>query len=212
MGWLEPVVFPELGLQVVAKLDTGAKTSALDAEKLEVFERDGQKWARFGLRASKDGELHWLESRVLGERHIRAAVGRETRPLVALWTCVAGEKRRVLFTLTDRRHMNYRVLLGRRALEGRLLVDSGRHFVSEPGCSADEVEAFDPSELSPEDRDELESLLEEEGEAALQPPKQKTAGEVRKDVASEARTRDDATRPAGTKAPRETGKAPATGR
>jgi hypothetical protein len=133
-GWLEALVFPDTGLRVVAKLDTGAKTSSLDAEDVTFFEKDGARWARFGLRRKRGAEVRRFEARVVGERGIRSAEGREKRPLVDLWVCLAGERRRVLFTLSRRDDMNYRVILGRRALEGRLLVDSARKFTVEPGC------------------------------------------------------------------------------
>jgi hypothetical protein len=139
VGWLEPVVFPEAGLRVVAKLDTGAKTSSLDAEDVTTFEKDGEQWVRFGLRRKRgDGEARMFEARLVGTRKVRGALGQNARPLVDLWLCIAGERRRVLFTLSERRHMNYRVILGRRALEGRLMVDSGRKFTSDPGCPASE--------------------------------------------------------------------------
>jgi hypothetical protein len=139
VGWLEAVVFPDSQLRVTAKLDTGAKSSAIDAENVQRFERGGEPWVRFGLRRKKGrGEAHVFEARVVGDKKIRSAVGKDVRPLVDLWLCVAGEKRRVLFSLSSRGAMNYRVILGRRALEGRLLVDSGRKFTSEPGCSVTE--------------------------------------------------------------------------
>jgi hypothetical protein len=135
VGWLEPVVFPDNGLRVVAKLDTGAKTSSLDAEDVTPLDRAGERWVRFALRKKRGkGEPRWFEARVVGDRKIRTAVGEETRPLVDLWLCVAGDKRRVLFSLGTRADMNYRVILGRRALEGRLAVDSGRKFTADPAC------------------------------------------------------------------------------
>jgi len=137
VGWLEAVVFPDIGLRVVAKLDTGAKTSCLDAESIEFSEKKGEKWARFSLRRRRGSlDARAFEARVAGERKVRTSNGHETRPVVDLWVCVGGERRRVLFTLTRRAEMNYRVILGRRALEGRLLVDSARKFTTEPGCEA----------------------------------------------------------------------------
>lgn len=137
-GWLEKVVLPDTGLEVTAKLDTGAKTSSIDAEDVEPFDRDGEPWVRFGVRTGKGltGELRRFEARLVGEKVIRGALGRQQRMLVDLWLCVAGERRRVLFTLVDRDEMNYRVILGRRALEGRLLVDSARTYLLAPGCEA----------------------------------------------------------------------------
>jgi len=138
VGWLEPVVFPEAGLRLVAKLDTGAKTSSLDAEELEHFDRGGEKWVRFKLRKRKDSDdRRAFEARLVSEKTVRTAHGSDRRTTVALWMCVAGERRRVLFTLGSREALNYRVILGRRALEGRLAVDVSRKFTTEPGCPSE---------------------------------------------------------------------------
>ena len=135
VGWLEAVVFPDVGLRLVAKFDTGAKTSALDAEDIEPFERDGETWVRFKLRQKKGStDVRPMEGRVVHEKGVRTAMGAQRRPTVALWVCVAGERRRVLFTLGSREAMNYRVILGRRAMEGRLAIDPARKFTTEPGC------------------------------------------------------------------------------
>lgn len=145
-GWLETLTFPDNGLAVTAKLDTGAKTSAIDAEEVEDFEKDGETWVRFAVRQKKNAtERRWFEARVAGEKRIRTSFGRETRRTVSLWVCLGGDRRRVLFTLGSRDHMNYRVILGRRALEGRLLVDSGDKFVLEAGCPVEAARAAEPS-------------------------------------------------------------------
>lgn len=134
-GWVETLVFPENGLEVTAKLDTGAKSSAIDAESVESFEKDGQPWVRFAVRARKGSDdKRWFEARVTGMKRIRTSFGRETRRTVNLWVCLGGQRRRVLFTLGERENMNYRVLLGRRALEGRLLVDPEQKFLLGNAC------------------------------------------------------------------------------
>lgn len=144
-GWLETLTFPDNALAVTAKLDTGAKTSAIDAEDVEDFEKDGEAWVRFAVRQKKNSnERRWFEARVAGEKRIRTSFGRETRRTVNLWVCLGGDRRRVLFTLGSRDHMNYRVILGRRALEGRLLVDSGEKFMLEAGCPAEAARAEEP--------------------------------------------------------------------
>lgn len=146
-GWLETLVFPANGLKVTAKLDTGAKSSVVDAEDVETFEKNGEPWVRFAVRAKKGSDdKRVFEARVTGKKRIRTSFGRETRRTVSLWVCLGGLRRRMLFTLGERDHMNYRVILGRRALEGRLLVDSALKFQLDGTCpdaepSVDEASA-----------------------------------------------------------------------
>lgn len=129
-GWVETLTFAETGLALPAKLDTGAKTSALDARDVVEFSRDGEAWVRFRIGENEPT----VEARVVGERRVRSSLGRKTRLTVGLWVCFAQERRRVLFALGEREDMNYRVILGRRALEGRVWVDSERKFLLPPGC------------------------------------------------------------------------------
>ncbi len=136
VGWLERVLLPEGGVRLVAKLDTGAKSSAIDAEDVELFERGGATWARFSTRAGKHGARAKVEARVVGETKVRSSLGRQARLEVELEACVAGERRRLTFTLSRRREMNYPMLLGREAMERWLAVDPSRTFTVEPGCDA----------------------------------------------------------------------------
>jgi hypothetical protein len=134
VGWLEHVALPEAGLRLVAKLDTGAKSSAIDAEDVEPFERDGARWVRFTTRGGKRGGRARLEGRVVGEARVRSSLGRQSRVEVELSACVAGGRRNLTFTLARRQGLNYPVLLGREAMVGWLAVDPSRTFTVEPGC------------------------------------------------------------------------------
>ena len=62
-GWIETVTFPQAGLQLEAKLDTGAQTSSLDARSIEEFERDDEPWVRFRLEGERQGGTasQWVE-------------------------------------------------------------------------------------------------------------------------------------------------------
>ncbi len=135
LGWLEPITVGDAGTRLVAKLDTGAKTSSLDATDIQPFEKNGAAWVRFGIRPQKKGAPVRIEARIIGERKIRSAVGHDERLVVELPTCIAGTKQRTQFTLSERGGMNYRVILGRRALEGAFAVDSARTLTTEPNCS-----------------------------------------------------------------------------
>jgi hypothetical protein len=138
IGWREWVALPELPgaddpLPVVkAKIDTGARTSALHAYYVEPFERDGVPWVRFGLHPRQgDQELDiTCEAQVKDQRKVTDSGGHSELRYVIETTLVL--KDRVFtaeITLTDRENMRFRMLLGRTILRGLYLVDSGRSFL-----------------------------------------------------------------------------------
>ncbi len=133
VGWREWVALPELGLDwVKAKLDTGARSSSLHADDVQLMERDGISVARFSVRPwqrSPDGAV-WGELPLIDERSVRSSTGHvETRPVVMGHITVAGHTVPAEITLTNRDSMGFRMLIGRQALRGRFLVNSGRSYV-----------------------------------------------------------------------------------
>ena len=137
VGWREWVAFPEVGLPAVrAKVDTGAATSALHAHNRETFVRDGEPWARFVVHPFFRTEKLSVacEAPVIDEREVTSSSGHtETRVVVGV-TLRLGVKADapewpVEVTLTDRRRMRFPMLLGREAMAGRVLVDSGASFL-----------------------------------------------------------------------------------
>ncbi|TXD35569.1 ATP-dependent zinc protease [Lujinxingia vulgaris] len=135
IGWREWVGLPELGLgRIKAKIDTGARTSALHAENIELFERDGEPWVRFEVRphqrSARDGAV--AEYPLHDRRVVRSSSGHEEfrvviRPVVE----VLGQRYAIDLTLTDRKAMGFRMLLGRHAVRGRFLVDPAASFLGE---------------------------------------------------------------------------------
>lgn len=134
VGWREWLAIPDLGIDFVkAKVDTGARSSALHAFKIERFDRDGEKWVRFKVhpvqRSTK--ETVTCEARIHDERTVRSSVGHEQeriviRPVIEL----LGERYAIDLTLTNRDAMGFRMLLGREATRGRFLVDPGRSYLA----------------------------------------------------------------------------------
>lgn len=123
LGWLEWVSLPRLGVPLLrAKIDSGAKTSCLHAEQIEAFDSEAGRRVRFVVR-TKRGE--WpVECPILDERHVKSSSGHEELRLVIESLCVIGKVRwPIELTLTDRASMRYPMLLGRRAMEARFLVD-----------------------------------------------------------------------------------------
>ncbi|MBC8364189.1 MAG: ATP-dependent zinc protease [Actinobacteria bacterium] len=134
LGWREWVSLPDHGLPwVKAKVDTGARTSALHATGLVTFERDGTEWVRFRVhpwqRSSVDSVK--LEAPVLDRRMVRPSSGvARLRPVVLLPVRIGPSTVTVEFTLTRREQMGFRMLLGRQAIRGRFAVDPGRSYLT----------------------------------------------------------------------------------
>lgn len=124
IGWWEWVRLPGVATTVIrAKADTGAAASSLHAENLELFKKGDVDFAQF--RLSDKEEL--VEMRVVEMRQVRSSNGEtQIRPVVLIPVEVAGVTFAIDCTLTDRTPMAYPMLLGRSALAGRFLVDSGR--------------------------------------------------------------------------------------
>lgn len=132
IGWREWVGLPDLGIKTIkAKVDTGARSSALHAFKLQEFERDGVKWVRFHVHPEqrKSDESVELEAMVLDFRSVRSSSGKaEIRPVIVTNIELFDNTWPVELTLASRDQMGFRMLLGREAFRGRFLVDAGKSF------------------------------------------------------------------------------------
>ena len=130
MGWLEAVYLMPSGTLTTAKLDTGAKTSSLNAEQIEHFKRGGVEWVRFVFRSEKGAASLHLESPLVRTAVIKERQAEPTmRDVVRLPICKNGRTYETEFTLHDRSNFNYPVLLGRSFLEGVALVDAAETFL-----------------------------------------------------------------------------------
>ncbi len=134
LGWREWVELPDLGIaRVKAKLDTGALTSALHAAEIVAFEREGVEWVRFVVHPEQRTERVEVgcEAPVVDVREIRSSTGHVTlRRTIRTPIRLAGRTWPIELTLVSRDEMGFRMLLGRRALRGRGLVDSGASFTA----------------------------------------------------------------------------------
>lgn len=133
IGWREWVGLPDLAIpHIKAKVDTGAKTSALHAYYVTPYEREGQTWVKFGLHPLQKDSLTCIECDALVKdvRRVTDSGGHsEQRYVIDTTLVVRGEEYTVEMTLTDRENMRFRMLLGRSALKHRFLVDSAKSFV-----------------------------------------------------------------------------------
>ena len=133
IGWREIVALPNLGIsQIKAKIDTGAKSSALHALHLETFQRDGQKMIRFLIHPDqRDSKLTvTAEAALLEYREVRNSGGKvQLRPVILTNVELDGVQWQIELTLTNRDVMGFRMLLGRQAIRDRFLVDPGKSFL-----------------------------------------------------------------------------------
>ncbi|TIX51166.1 ATP-dependent zinc protease family protein [Alteraurantiacibacter aquimixticola] len=119
IGWLEYVSLPDLGLsELKAKIDTGARTSALHAQDVERFENDGEDWVRF-RSVHEDGSVsNVVECPVHDVREIRNTGGvPEERIIIRTKFCIADRCWSVDVSLADRTNMTFDLIVGRTALK-----------------------------------------------------------------------------------------------
>ncbi|WP_436407427.1 ATP-dependent zinc protease family protein [Agromyces litoreus] len=132
-GWREWVRLPQADVEwIKAKLDTGARSSALHAFELEEFRRDDVDWVRFGIHPWQDvdADATVVELPVHDRRIVKSSTGHAQERLVVLMDLVLlGREVRAEVTLTNRDEMGFRMLVGREALRNGFLVDAGRSFL-----------------------------------------------------------------------------------
>lgn len=133
VGWREWVRLPDLKInKIKAKLDTGARTSALHAHKVTPFTKDGAAYVRFfvhPLQRRKDPDIKCV-ALVIDHRTITDSGGkREERPVIRTLLRIGKSRYPIELTLTNRDQMGFRMLLGRQALRRRYLIDPSRSFV-----------------------------------------------------------------------------------
>ena len=133
IGWREWVGLPDLGVAAIkAKVDTGARTSALHAYDIESFRRAGALWIRFELHPLQRSNAMKVacEARAIDERSVRnSGGGVEHRYIVRALLKLGDSSWPIELALANRDQMGFRMLLGRTALEGRVLVEPGRSYL-----------------------------------------------------------------------------------
>lgn len=134
IGWKEWLALPDLGIPAIkAKIDTGARTSALHTFSIDAYSDRGQRMVRFGihpLQKRKDIEL-FCDAPVLERRRVKDSGGHvENRYVIQTNVVLLNISWRINVTLTNRDAMLFRMLLGRTAVEKRFIINPGRSYVT----------------------------------------------------------------------------------
>ncbi|OOZ71104.1 alpha-L-glutamate ligase [Solemya velum gill symbiont] len=137
--------FPALGIPAIkARIDSGAKTSSIHAFNIQTFRRDGQTWVSFEVHPLQNNRRTVIrcERPIIDKRSVKSSSGiSETRYVVGTTLRAGDETWDIELTLANRDSMGYRLLLGREAMSGRMLVDPSLSFCL-GYVSTDEINQF----------------------------------------------------------------------
>lgn len=132
-GWNETVSLPELGVDSIrVKLDTGAKTSALHAFNIVEVVREGMPWVEFEVHPLQNNDTEVIKccTPISDHRYVTSSNGhKEKRYVIHSQLKLGASEWPIEITLTNRDEMSFRMLLGRSALENRVLVDPHRTYL-----------------------------------------------------------------------------------
>lgn len=133
VGWREWFSLPELGLtHIKAKVDTGAKTSCLHAFEVDAYEESGTKMVRFLMHPVQGNTeiVQECKAKVIDQREVSDSGGhKELRYVIMTQLKLPQASWNIEVTLTNRDTMAFRMLLGRTAMEGRMIVNPQKSFL-----------------------------------------------------------------------------------
>ena len=137
--------FPEINIPIIkARVDSGAKTSALHAVNIAPFVRDNENWVKFDINPIQNNTkaVKHCEAKLIDKRVVKSSSGyREQRYVIQTQLTIGDDTWTIEMTLTNRDSMGFRMLLGREAMSGRVLVDpEQKYLLGQP--SADTIRSF----------------------------------------------------------------------
>lgn len=132
LGGLENVYLDPPGLEFSARIDTGARTSSLNAIDIVEFERDGKPFVKFNVIHPQTGEMVELTRRLRRYIRVKERGDRESqrRPVVRMRVVLADINEQIDFTLENRSKFRHQVLIGRNLLRDLAIVDVSKRFTT----------------------------------------------------------------------------------
>ncbi len=133
LGWRELVSLPNLNIDCIkAKIDTGARSSAIHAYYIQQYQNQGETMIHFQLYPDQSNTQHMIEAeaKLLEMRAVRNSGGvSQLRPVIETVVKLGNKTWWIELTLTNRDVMGFRMLLGRQALRNQFLIDPGKSFL-----------------------------------------------------------------------------------
>jgi hypothetical protein len=133
LGAVEEIIVFPWNVKLLARIDTGAATSSMDARDIRIKDNT----VEFKLFESGGAQAVGLP--IVGWRNVRTSEGQARRPVVHLQLCIGSQLISTAINLNDRSRMEYSLLIGRNALANRFVVDVGHRRILAPNCSKDNV-------------------------------------------------------------------------
>ncbi len=133
VGWKEQVALPDLKIKsVIAKIDTGANLATIDADDIKFVTRKDVKYVKFTVK-KRNNTIRKTSAPLAGFKRIRSSNGDvERRPYIKTDILMDGITKNIELTLTDRGPMDYTMLIGRKALGRRWIVNPSISFMTKP--------------------------------------------------------------------------------
>jgi len=130
IGWREWILFPDVSnFPIKAKIDTGARSSALHATHINSYEKDGNTWVKF--RVYQGREFLSIDTPIIGYRKITNSFGHtEQRPVIKMKIKLGKNVWTTEVTLAKRSKLTHPMLIGRKSLKKRHVIHSHKSFLT----------------------------------------------------------------------------------
>lgn len=133
IGWREWLSIPAMHIeQIKVKVDSGARTSAIHAEDIQIVKKGSKKFVKFKIFPMQKDKKHYhiVTLPMIEERWVKSSVGHQTlRPVVEVEIKLGQFVVPIEVTLVNRDLMGFRMLLGREAIKNKFLLDTGHSFL-----------------------------------------------------------------------------------
>ena len=137
IGWVENVGVSSSNVIIKAKIDTGADSSSLHCDCITPYERDGEQWVRFTIEDINDQSRSY-EKKIIRTIKVKRHFGEvQMRHVVRMGICIGDQYGETDVSLVDRSGFNYSLLIGRKYLKDKFIVDPGETFLTRPQCETD---------------------------------------------------------------------------